>query len=432
MATAPDKVLGMSDDEFANLPIPGDAPVVADPAASGAEAAPEKTTEEPTKDPVDGGEPEKVAEEPVKDPKDEPKAEPEKNPDGTDKVADPELNPDGSKKELTDEEKAAAAEAAKAKPGGEPDGGDKSKDEAPKSSTAVAAPKGADLEQSALVTFYDTIMAPLKANGKTIELRSPEEAVALMQMGANYTKKLQDLRPARKVLTMLESNGMMDEGKLSFAIDLIEKKDPEAIKKLLKDAGINPLEIDADTDPAYVEGSHRVSDEQVNFHSTLDELSSNPAGVETITEINTSWDQASKQALWAAPEIMTVIHQQREAGIYDVVKAEVDRRITLGSIPATTPFIEAYKTVGDEMAQAAITAGGGGKDPTGAATDPTKSPTGGTVVATRTETPKSPVANGDKASAASPTRSSPAPTGDKPNPLAMSDEDFLKNFQNRL
>lgn len=431
MATAPDKVLGMSDEDFANLPEPAGEAIVTDTAASGAEAAPGAKAEEPAKDPVDGEDPNKTV---VEETKKDPVAEPEKNPDSTDKVAEPELNPDGTPKEPekqpTAEELAAAAKAAKAKPEGEGGDTDKSKEEAPKSSAAAAVPKGADLEQSALVTFYDTIMAPLKANGKTIELRSPEEAVALMQMGANYTKKLQDLRPARKVLTMLESNGMMDEGKLSFAIDLIEKKDPEAIKKLLKDAGINPLEIDADTDPAYVEGSHRVSDEQVNFHTTLDELSSNPAGVETITEINTSWDQVSKQALWAAPEIMTVIHQQREAGVYDVVKAEVDRRITLGSIPANTPFIEAYKTVGDEMAKAAL-AGGDGKDPTGAATDP-KSPTGGTVVATRTETPKSPVTNAEKASAASPTRSSPTATGEKPNPLAMSDEEFLKQLDGRL
>lgn len=58
---------------------------------------------------------------------------------------------------------------------------------------------------------------------ETIELRDSSEAVQLMQKGANYTRKMQDIAPHRKVLLMLENNGLLDEGKLSYLIDL-EKK----------------------------------------------------------------------------------------------------------------------------------------------------------------------------------------------------------------
>ena len=91
--------------------------------------------------------------------------------------------------------------------------------------------------------FYKKVMAPFKANGKMITLRSPEEAIQLMQQGANFTKKMQAIAPHRKLLIMLENNGLLDESKINYLIDL-DKKNPEAIKKLVKDAGIDPKDID--------------------------------------------------------------------------------------------------------------------------------------------------------------------------------------------
>ena len=76
--------------------------------------------------------------------------------------------------------------------------------------------------------FYEMVTKPIKANGKTVEIRTPEEAIKLMQMGANYTRKMQDIAPHRKVIMMLEDNGLLDTDKLSFLIDL-EKMNPDAI-----------------------------------------------------------------------------------------------------------------------------------------------------------------------------------------------------------
>lgn len=288
--------------------------------------------------------------------------------------------------------------------------------------------KGEEQPTAALADFYNKVMTPFKANGKTIEVRSPEEAIKLMQMGANYTRKLQDLQPHRKVLMMLENNGLLDEGKLSYLIDL-DRKDPEAIKKLIKDTGLDPLEIDVTGDPAYREGSHRVSDEEVGFRTTLDELSSNPTGVDTLNAINSDWDQASKEALWQTPDIMTVIHEQREAGIYDVIKSEVDRQMTLGNIPPNTPFLQAYKTVGDAMASQVLADSDGGEPQNEPKETGQAKPQ---ILATRTATPRQQVSNGDKASAASPTRGSPTTKPAMVNPLAESDEAFLKRMENRL
>lgn len=271
--------------------------------------------------------------------------------------------------------------------------------------------------------FYDKLMAPLKANGKTIELKSPDEAIQLMQMGANYTRKMQALAPHRKILLMLENNGLLDEGKLSFLID-IEKKNPEAIRKLIKDSGIDPLDIDTSKDSNYQEGNHRVADDEVAFRTTLDELSSNPEGVETLKVINTQWDQASKEILWKQPDVMELIHQQRGNGIYAKITTELERQKLLGQIPPNVPFLHAYKTIGDQLAAAGAFNDVAQQGQSTSTTPPAKE-----HVATRKATPKPPVANNDKVNAASPTRVTTRKVDTSVNPLALSDDDFMKQVE---
>ena len=261
---------------------------------------------------------------------------------------------------------------------------------------------------------YEQIMAPFKANGKTMQVKSVEEAIQLMQMGANYTRKMQELQPHRKTLLMLENNGLLDEGKLSFLIDL-DKKNPEAIKKLLQDAKIDPLDVDLEKESTYQEGNHKVSDEEAQFRLVLDELNSNPVGRETLQTINSTWDQASKEVLWKQPEVMNTINAQRENGVYARITAEIDRRRTLGVIQVGVPFLEAYRVVGDELHKA------------GAFNDLFKpKATAAAPVATRAAIPK-PTGLDPKADAAAVHRGSPSKTTSPLEAMQKaSDDEFLK------
>lgn len=280
--------------------------------------------------------------------------------------------------------------------------------------------------------FYEKMMTPFKANGKTIELQTPEEAIQLMQMGANYTRKMQELAPHRKMLLMLENNGLLNEEKISFLID-IEKKNPEALKKLIKDSGVDPLDIDVSGESEYRGGNHKVTDEEVAFTTVLEDLKSNQSGIETLQHINTQWDQASKEVLWNQPELMQVIHAQRENGIYAKITNEMDRRKTLGLIQTNTPFLAAYKALGDELNAAGAFAELGNQGNQGNPAPPASTvQTAPEPVARRTQMPKQTVKNSDKATAASPTRAAPQKTEKALNPLAMSDDDFLKQMANRL
>lgn len=272
--------------------------------------------------------------------------------------------------------------------------------------------------------FYKQILGtPIRANGKDIQLKSPEEAVQLMQMGANYTRKLQELAPHRKLVLTLQNAGI-DESKLNFLIDL-DKGNPDAVKKLIKDSGIDPLEIDTSADLNYSAGNHTASDQEVDFRTVLTEVSEKPAGNETLLIID-KYDDASKNALWESPKLIESLHQQRELGIYDLITTEMDRQITLGSIPPNTPFLEAYKIAGDSLMADPNLAGQSTKTPV----QPAKAAP--VVVETRVAAPKATVQADDKASAASMTTSTKAVKEAPKNPFAMSDEEFLKEMDGRL
>lgn len=266
---------------------------------------------------------------------------------------------------------------------------------------------------------YEKLMAPFKANGKMITPKSPEEVIALMQMGANYTRKMQEIQPYRKVMLMLQNNGLMDEDKLSYLIDL-DKKNPDAIKKLLKDSGTDPLDFNPEDDIKYQAGNHRVSDTEAAFAAELDDLKSTPEGQATLGVISQTWDNASKDALFENRGLLQTIQSQRDNGIYDIIANEVNRLTMLGQVPAGTPFLQAYNQVGNALAQQGAF---NQVAQTPATTEPAK-PVAQPVV--RIAQPKQTLANSEQANAASPSRAAPRKASTIINPLAMSDEDFAK------
>jgi hypothetical protein len=262
--------------------------------------------------------------------------------------------------------------------------------------------------------LYEKVMAPFKANGKMIQVNTPEEAITLMQHGANYTKKMHALKPNLKMMRALENNGLLEEDKINNLIDLANKNQG-AILKLVQDAKLDPMEIDTSVETTYKPQNHSVSDQEMDFHTTLEDVLSMSSGSETISMINTQWDQASKEAIYKEPQIMQVIHDQRANGIYDRIYAEVDRRRTLGTLSTTIPLIQAYKQVGDELHSSGQLV----SQETPANQSKPK------VLETRASNPRKAVSNGEKARAASPTRAAPKSSPKPFDPFSLTDEEIM-------
>lgn len=290
---------------------------------------------------------------------------------------------------------------------------------------AVIQPKPEELQ-----AFYAEVMKPFKANGKTVTPRSPEDVIRLMQMGAGFGRKLQDIQPHVKTLRMLEKENLLDPNELSYLIDL-RNKNPEAIKKLIKDSNIDPLDLNIGDNVDYTPVNRSVSDAEVAFEDALSALKERTNGSETIQIINQTWDKESLALIWEQPALLDVFQTQRENGVYDKIVAEIEHQKTFGLIPHNTPFVQAYTIAGDALVKSGGLPGAPSDQPA-PVTETPKPAVQPRVLATRTQPPKPAVAHNDKANAAAPTQSSTRKAAAVINPLSMSDDEFLKRFEGRL
>ena len=218
--------------------------------------------------------------------------------------------------------------------------------------------KDSDVDSKGEIDYkvqYEALLSPFKANGKDIKVDTVEDARSLMQMGANYNKKMASLKPNLKLVKMLDNHDLLSEEKLNYLIDL-SKKDPEAIKKLVKDSGLDPLDIDTEN-IAYKPNAYNVSDSEVALDGILDEIRDTSSFKSTIDIIGNKWDEASKDMIAKDPNIIRVINEHVGSGIYKKVSEVVERERILGRLVGLSD-IEAYKQVGD-----AINSNGGFSDP---------------------------------------------------------------------
>lgn len=307
-----------------------------------------------------------------------------------------------------------AKEAAKAaevvsdtkEPAKDLEAADANKDDKPKVEAAVI-----DFEAE-----YKRLLAPFKANGREVQVNSVDDALSLMQMGANYNKKMQGLKPNLKLMKMLENNGLLSEEKIGFLIDL-DKKSPEAINKLVKESGINPMDLDAEKAGEYKPKIHTVDDREMELDTVLDDIQSTPTYNRTLAIVSKEWDGKSKQVIAEQPQLLKVINDHVERGVYDIISKEVESGRMLGRLTGLSD-IEAYRQVGD-----AIQARGGFNHLGSSQGKPNPAPV---VVQPKPKKVDDDKLN-DKRRAASSSTPVVSNSGAKDyNPLSLSDEEFNK------
>lgn len=251
--------------------------------------------------------------------------------------------------------------------------------------------------------LYKEVFKPFKANGKEMKVDSIEDVRQLMQMGANYNKKMAGLKPNLKLLKMLENNGLLDEEKVSYLIDL-NKRDPEAIKKLLKESEIDPLDVDIHSEANYEPKKHVISDKELELDNVLAEIKETESFNTTINILGNQWDEKSKKVLVENPNIIKIINAHVGNGIYNTIMNEVERLKVLGKLEGLSD-IEAYKAVGDAMYASK----------------------GNNIKATTSKaTNSSDPQLKDRKKAASQTKGVSSNAKSNFNPLAMSDDEFEK------
>jgi len=265
--------------------------------------------------------------------------------------------------------------------------------------------------------LHNQLLQPFKANGSEMSVNSVEEAQKLMQMGANYSKKMAALKPNLKLMKMLENNELLDESKLSLLID-VASGNPEAISQLVRDNEIDPLTINTSEENKYTPKNHTVGDHQVELDEVISRIQDTASFSDTMEVVSSKWDESSKRDIASNPNQLEVINAHVSNGIFAKVQTEVDRIKVFGGLQGVSDF-DAYKQVGEQLFKA-------GK----ITVDGTTTSTENIVVPTKPKAKKSDNLRKDKRKAASPVKNSGKSKEKKYdfNPLAMTDEEF-ENFK---
>jgi len=261
---------------------------------------------------------------------------------------------------------------------------------------------------------YKRVTQPFKANGTDMQVKDPEDMIRLMQMGANYQKKMAQLKPNLKMITMLEKNDLLDETKLNNLIDL-SKKNPKAISKLIKESGIDPLDIDVEKDNDYKPTNYSVSDKEYQLDQVLADIKDTSTFTKTIDVLTKEWDTKSKTLISDSPEIIGVINTHMGNGVYDKVNSILQQNKALGKLVGVSD-VEAYYQIAEHLHKSGVLKE---QQSTGTTKEAEEDPTKLKADADRDK----------KRKAAAPAKQTAAKTlPDTEGFLGLSDEEFLKKY----
>ena len=196
---------------------------------------------------------------------------------------------------------------------------------------------------------YNQVTAPFKANGTTMQVKSPEDIVRLMQMGAGAQKQMAKLKPNLKLIKMLENNNLLDERRLNNLIDL-SKNDSKAIAKLVKDSGVDPDDIDIENASTYQPNNYTVTDSEYELDQVLDSIKHTDTFDKTIDLLTSEWDDKSKTFVSENPNVIKVINDHMLNGVYDKVNAIMQQDKALGKLSGVSD-VDAYKQIIDMLAK---------------------------------------------------------------------------------
>ena len=261
---------------------------------------------------------------------------------------------------------------------------------------------------------YKKVSEPFKANGIDMQVKDPQDIVRLMQMGANYQKKMAQLKPNLKLIKMLEKNELLDEGKLHNLIDL-SKKNPKAIAKLVEESDVDPLDIDKDVPTDYQPTNYSVTDKEYNLDAVLDEIKDTATFNKTINVLTKEWDPQSKATISEYPEIISIINAHMGNGVFEKVNAVLQQEKTLGKL-AGVPDVDAYKQIAEHLHK------------NGLLQNTASNPTGTSQVSSKTDEKANADRNKKRKAVAPVKQTTTQKSKTEDDFLGLSDEDFMKKY----
>lgn len=161
-----------------------------------------------------------------------------------------------------------------------------------------------------------------RANGQEFEFTDTEikeQFEVVFGQAMNYTKKMQQIAPYRKMISALESEGVSSE-QLNTAIDAL-KGNKQAIQKLLDTNKIDAFDLsdDGDEKDPYQPTDYGKNETELGIQEVVNTISSDPEYKITVDVIDNQWDQTSRDTCSSNPQVIQGLHNDIKSGMYDKV-----------------------------------------------------------------------------------------------------------------
>ena len=202
------------------------------------------------------------------------------------------------------------------------------------------------------LSFYAKISQPIKADGKEFTVRSEDDLVRLIQQGVNYSRRMNELKPAKDLHRMLKEQNLLDPAKLNLLID-VAKGDKNAIVKLLKDHNVDPMDLDTSGESKYQAKNYEGNPQDNAFRDALESAISTDEGQFVVSQIHKNWDAASKNRLRENPSILGNLLEMQRDGVYAQIVSELEYQRSIGYL-TDIPYLQAFDQVGLAMKNAGV------------------------------------------------------------------------------
>ncbi len=217
-------------------------------------------------------------------------------------------------------------------------------------------PPGPDEKQIA-DAFELLYGSPIKASGREVKLRNPEHAKNFIEMGIDYNKKMQSMKPHLAALKTLEKQGLLGNDKIERLNLLfeVEKGNKDALKRLIAESDIDPLDF-ADENVIeegknYQPENHIMSPRQIELDEALDSIEGTEAQQRTLNVMTNEMDERSRMIISENPSFITNLNNDISSGIYDRVMEGVNYKRDMKMVPNEMSDMELYIETVKEMAQ---------------------------------------------------------------------------------
>ena len=159
----------------------------------------------------------------------------------------------------------------------------------------------------------------VRANGVDYSFSNKEKLEMfdkIFPQAADYTKKMQAIKPFRKRIDYMEQVNMTDS-EFNFLMDL-SKGDKAAIAELIKRTGVDALELDTENNN-YVAKNYGRDDTELDIKEVVSGISNDKEYAITYNILNSQWDDSSKGEFLKDPKKIKQLHEDVKSGFFDVI-----------------------------------------------------------------------------------------------------------------